>query len=83
MWSLEFLRNLPSMTSLFPDGEDLTGSAIALFRLIDTYALDANEVALGNILAKNNSPPLTGMMIIFNNILFIALFEKIAVNVKS
>lgn len=44
----------------FPDEEDLTGAAIALLRLQDTYRLDTASLAKGHIRGVKPSPELSG-----------------------
>ncbi|ESO12774.1 hypothetical protein HELRODRAFT_184843 [Helobdella robusta] len=54
--SHEFLSSLSSQTSWFPDSEDLSGSALALLRLQDVYALQTSEIAKGKIEGVVKSP---------------------------
>lgn len=56
----EFLESLLTKTRSFPDQEDLSGAAIALLRLQDTYALSTDKVARGDIQGVKNSPTMTG-----------------------
>ena len=44
----------------FPSDEDLTGAAVALMRLQDTYMLDTHALAEGKLLGKKYSRRLTG-----------------------
>jgi prolyl 4-hydroxylase len=44
---------------MFPDNEDLSGAGVALLRLQDTYALQADRVASGEIQGIRNSPSMT------------------------
>ena len=44
----------------FPSEEDLSGAAIALMRLQDTYQLDTHALAKGELLGKKYSRALTG-----------------------
>ena len=44
----------------FPSDEDLTGAAMGLMRLQDTYKLDVHEISEGKLLGKKYSSPLTG-----------------------
>lgn len=57
--SEEFLERLLSRTNSFPDHEDLSGAAVALLRLQDTYALPTDKVARGDIQGVKNSPRMT------------------------
>lgn len=54
--SQEFLTSLSQRTSHFPDAEDMTGSALALLRLQDVYALPTSEIASGHISGVLKSP---------------------------
>ena len=54
-----FLERLTSKTDSFPNDEDLTGAAMALMRLQDTYALPTEKIARGELLGVKNSQPLT------------------------
>lgn len=45
----EFLSKLDQKTDSFPDEEDLAGTAEALLRLQDVYALSADRMAHGNL----------------------------------
>lgn len=45
----------------FPENEDLTGAAMALLRLQDTYALATSKLAKGQIQGVLKSPTLSGM----------------------
>lgn len=51
---LDVVLNISSIKSRvnFPTGEDLSGAAIALVRLQDTYKLDPVEVAKGLLNGK-------------------------------
>jgi len=48
-WCVEFLEKVDQKTSLFPDEEDLAGSAEALLRIQDVYALSADRMAHGHL----------------------------------
>jgi prolyl 4-hydroxylase len=56
----DFITGLRSKTCYFPDPDDLKGSAQALLRLQDVYALQVDKVARGDFLhGVSESPPLT------------------------
>ncbi|XP_064458444.1 prolyl 4-hydroxylase subunit alpha-1-like isoform X2 [Ornithodoros turicata] len=56
----ELVENITQTTDLrFPDEEDLTGAAVALLRLQDTYRLDTASLAKGHIRGAKPSPELT------------------------
>ena len=44
----------------FPTDEDLSGAAVALMRLQDTYGLDTHSLAKGELLGKKYARQLTG-----------------------
>jgi len=60
MFSSDFLQNLSSKTLNFPDRDDLVGSALALLRLQDVYALPTDQLAKGNVQGVAKSPDMTG-----------------------
>jgi prolyl 4-hydroxylase len=57
----EELRQVHSAAAAFPQEEDLRGAANALFRLQDTYALDARDLAHGRLPGARHSTNMTGM----------------------
>nr|CAH0108384.1 unnamed protein product [Daphnia galeata] len=56
-----FVKNISQHRSVlrFPSDEDLTGAAVALMRLQDTYMLDTHDLAEGKLLGKKYSRRLT------------------------
>ncbi|XP_046656304.1 prolyl 4-hydroxylase subunit alpha-1-like isoform X1 [Daphnia pulicaria] len=56
-----FVKNITRYRSAlrFPSDEDLTGAAVALMRLQDTYELDTHALAEGKLLGKKYSRQLT------------------------
>jgi hypothetical protein len=62
-----FVKNITRYRSAlrFPSDEDLTGAAVALMRLQDTYELDTHALAEGKLLGKKYSRQLTGNYIEF------------------
>lgn len=44
-----FISNLTTQRQHFPNDEDQAGAAKALFRLMDTYKLDANTMSTGQL----------------------------------
>jgi len=58
----ELLANLDARTDEFPSHEDLTGAAVALLRLQDTYALSTNHLAAGNVQGISESMSMSGMV---------------------
>ncbi|VDK53678.1 unnamed protein product [Anisakis simplex] len=60
----QFIKNITEKRKTFgevryPQREDLTGAAIALLRLQDTYKLDTHDIASGNIRGKYIGQQLT------------------------
>jgi prolyl 4-hydroxylase len=55
----EFLERLASKTNNFPSQEDLTGAAMALLRLQDTYALSTTTLAHGDVQGNTGATPMT------------------------
>ena len=55
-----FLNDISHTLSYFPDGEDLTGAATALLRLQDTYSLQTDKLARGEIDGAQRSQELSG-----------------------
>jgi len=55
----KFLTNISDTLTKFPDQEDLSGAAVALLRLQDTYALTTGKLAKGNIAGVQYSPELS------------------------
>lgn len=60
--SAELLANLDAKTDEFPSQEDLSGAAMALLRLQDTYALTTDHLAAGNVQGISNSVAMSGMV---------------------
>ena len=60
--NLAFIKKLDDRPSdlSFASDEDLTGAAMGLMRLQDTYKLDVHEISEGKLLGKKYSSPLTG-----------------------
>ncbi|XP_069609436.1 prolyl 4-hydroxylase subunit alpha-1 isoform X4 [Ranitomeya imitator] len=54
-----FISNLTIQRQYFPNDEDQTGAAKALIRLQDTYNLDTETIARGNLPGVNNKATLT------------------------
>ena len=54
-----FFSNISDTLSKLPDQEDLSGAAIALLRLQDTYDLPTENLAKGRIQGVQYSPQLT------------------------
>ena len=50
--TLGFISNISTHRQYFPDEEDATGAAKALMRLQDTYQLDSEAFARGNLPGK-------------------------------
>lgn len=46
----------------FPSDQDLTGAAVALTRLQDTYLLDTHSLAQGEIMGKKHTRELSGIL---------------------
>lgn len=59
--NVEFIEGLTSRSSQFPSQEDLTGAAVALLRLQDTYALSTTHLAQGNLAGVTDSSVMTGL----------------------
>jgi len=59
--SAELLANLNAKTNEFPSQEDLSGAAMALLRLQDTYALSTDHLATGNVQGISDSTSMSGM----------------------
>jgi len=59
--SAELLANLDAKTDEFPSQEDLSGAAMALLRLQDTYALATGNLAAGTVQGITNSVAMSGM----------------------
>jgi hypothetical protein len=57
---LEFLEALTSKANRFPSQEDLTGVAVALLRLQDTYALSTERLAGGDIQGVTDTSSMNG-----------------------
>jgi len=58
--STEFLVQLASKTDQFPSQEDLSGAAVALLRLQDTYALSTEHLARGDVEGVTDTSSMTG-----------------------
>jgi len=58
----ELLASLDAKTDEFPSQEDLSGAAVALLRLQDTYALSTNHLAGGNVQGISDSMSMSGMV---------------------
>lgn len=60
---LETLQNITLMreTLKFPTEEDLTGAAVALMRLQDTYQLETSSLARGELNGVQYSTQLSGL----------------------
>lgn len=60
---LETLQNITVMreTLKFPTEEDLTGAAVALMRLQDTYQLETSSLARGELNGVQYSTQLSGL----------------------
>jgi len=58
--SAELLANLDAKTDEFPSQEDLSGAAMALLRLQDTYALSTDHLAAGNVQGISDSMSMSG-----------------------
>ena len=56
----DFVANVSRSLTHFPDEHDLVGSARALLRLQDTYALDASTIAAGDIRGVRSEQTLNG-----------------------
>lgn len=61
---LETLQNITVMreTLKFPTEEDLTGAAVALMRLQDTYQLETSSLARGELNGVQYSTQLSGLL---------------------
>ena len=58
---VELLASLDAKTDEFPSQEDLSGAAMALLRLQDTYALSTKHLAAGNVQGISDSMSMSGM----------------------
>ena len=56
----ELLASLDAKTDEFPGQEDLSGAAMALLRLQDTYALSTDHLATGNVQGISDSMSMSG-----------------------
>jgi len=58
---VELLASLNAKTDEFPSQEDLSGAAMALLRLQDTYALSTTHLAAGKVQGISDSMSMSGM----------------------
>ena len=73
----EFLNTLHDKLQYFPDQEDLQGAATALMRLQDTYALQTEQLARGEIEGAQITEELSGPHLkSFDKIVWLSKFTK-------
>lgn len=68
MLSTEVAKNMSTYREVlkFPTDEDLTGAAVALMRLQDTYKLETTSIARGELNGIQYSTQLTGTVLQFS-----------------
>lgn len=60
LWLAEFLAYLTTLRGVLPNQDDLYGSAMALLRLQDVYALSTAQMARGIVQDQPTAPVMTG-----------------------